>query len=63
MPEEKNSENRFWGIFATLLILFGIISFISRMFDVEWQFQLLGTLAAAALATVVVVLVFRKLSR
>ncbi len=63
MPEEKNSENRFWGIFATLLILFGIISFISRMFDVEWQYQLLGTLAAAALATVVVVLVFHKLSR
>ncbi|HJN67337.1 MAG: hypothetical protein QF408_09090 [Pirellulales bacterium] len=63
MPEEKKSENRFWGIFVTLLIVFGIISLISRMFKVEWQYQLFGTLAAAAVATVVVVFVFRKLSR
>ena len=63
MPEEKESDNRFWGIFAVLLIIFGIISLISRMFDVEWQYQLLGTLAAAVLATVIVVIVFRRLSR
>ena len=63
MPEEKKSENRFWGIFATLLILFGIISLISRRVDVNWQYQLLGTLVAAALATAVVVIVFRRLSR
>ena len=63
MSEEKNSESRFWSIFVTLLIVFGIISLISRMLHITWQYQLLGTLAAAALTTFVVVLIFRRLSR
>ena len=63
MMEEKKSENRFWSIFVTLLIVFGIISIISRTLDVDWQYQLLGSLAAAVVATVIVVFVFRRLSR
>ena len=63
MSEEKKSESRFWSIFVTLLIVFGIISLISRMLNITWQYQLLGTLAAAALTTFVVVLIFRRLSR
>ena len=63
MMEEQKSENRFWSIFVTLLIIFGIISIISRTLDVDWQYQLFGSLAAAVVTTVIVVFVFRRLSR
>ena len=61
--EEKKGDSRFWQIFVTLLILFGIISIISRTLDVDWQYQLFGSLAAAVVTTVIVLLVFRRLSR
>jgi len=63
MSEEKKSESRFWGIFITLLIVFGIISIISNKFAVEWKEQLLITLGGGAVATVIVVFIFRKWSR
>tara|TARA_Y100001934_G_C12213333_1_gene707209 strand:- start:190 stop:366 length:177 start_codon:yes stop_codon:yes gene_type:complete len=57
--EEKKSNSRFWQIFSTLLILFGIISFTSQKFSFEWYY----TWGAAAVTTVIVLLVFRRLSR
>ncbi len=58
MPEEKRADSRFWGIFATLMIAFGIISIISRKYEVEWYY----TWGTAALTAILVVFIFRKLS-
>ena len=58
MSQEKKSDSRFWRIFATLMIVFGIISIISRKYEVEWYY----TWGTAALTAVLVVFVFRKLS-
>ena len=58
MSESEKSDRRFWRIFATLMIAFGIISLISRQFGLEWYY----TWGAAALTAILVVFVFRKLS-
>lgn len=62
VSEEKKSESRFWNIVVTLLIVFGIISLIARMLDVSSTARLIGTLVAAGLAAVVVVIFFRHFS-
>ena len=59
MSEPKNNNSQFWQIFVTLLILFGIISIMSQNFTWDWYY----TWGAAAVTTVVVVLIFRKFSR
>ena len=59
MSESEKSDSRFWQIFVTLLILFGIISITSQKFSFEWYY----TWGAAAVTTVIVVLIFRRLSR
>ena len=58
MSKSEKSDSRFWRIFATLMIVFGIISIISRKYEVEWYY----TWGAAALTAILVVFVFRKLS-
>lgn len=59
MTEQGNADRRFWQIFVTLLILFGIISIMSQNFTWDWYY----TWGAAAVTTVVVVFIFRKFSR
>jgi hypothetical protein len=63
MSKQEKDKTQFWGIFVTLLIVFGIISLISRMLPIGWIYQLLGTIIAATVATCVVVVIFRRLNR
>ena len=59
MSESEKSDSRFWQIFVTLLILFGIISIISRTYAIAWYY----TWGAAAVTAVIVVLVFQRFIR
>ena len=59
MSESEKHDSRFWQIFVTLLVLFGMISIISRTYAIEWYY----TWGAAIVTTVIVVVVFQRFIR
>ena len=59
MSESEKTDSRFWQIFVTLLILFGILSIISRTYGIAWYY----TWGAAAVTAVIVVVVFQRFIR